>query len=399
MAVTRHRRWSWHAAGRREGQIILPAGSSVGRVRPAAPSCPPSLTMTPMTAATPANPRILVTGASGFIGSHLVRALRRRGAEVFCLVCDHDPASPLWRAGDASRVGIIDGRLERFEHIETAITQRRIDIVFHLGAQAIVGAARRDPLATFQANIQGTWNVLESCRTARHSPRCIIIASSDKAYGACPHLPAGEDAPLAGRYPYDASKACADLLAQSYATTYGLPIAIARCGNVFGPGDLNFSRIVPSAIRSLLAGRRPVIRSDGSPVRDYVYVDDVVEAFLALAAWRAEAGDVEADRCAFNFSTGRPMTVLEIVHRIRAATGREDLEPMIENTAIGEIPAQHLDSTRAREVLGWRAAWELEAALARTVRWYRHYFRRISATGAEPALARQLSALEHGGEA
>jgi len=354
--------------------------------------------MTPMTPAAPANLRVLVTGASGFIGSHLVRALLRRGAEVLCFVCDHDPRSPLWRSGDASRVGIIDGRLEQFELVKAAIIRRRIDVVFHLGAQAIVGAARRDPLTTFQTNIQGTWNVLESCRMARDRPRCIIIASSDKAYGACRDLPATEDTPLAGRYPYDASKACADLLAQSYAATYGLPVAIARCGNVFGPGDLNFSRIVPSAIRSLLAGRRPVIRSDGSPVRDYVYIDDVVEASLALARWRTEAGEVDVAGCAFNFSTGRPLTVLEMAHRLRAATGRGDLEPIIENTAIGEIPAQHLDSTRARDVLGWRAGHELDAALAKTVRWYRQYFRRFSAEGTEPALVRQNSGLEDGGE-
>lgn len=345
------------------------------------------------------NANTLVTGAGGFIGSHLVHALLDRGAAVFCFVCDHDPRSPLWLRGDAGRVHIIDGRLEHFDVVRAAIIQREIDTVFHLGAQTIVGAARRDPLTTFESNIRGTWNVLEACRIAHDLVERIVIASSDKAYGAGRSLPYIETTPLAGRYPYDVSKACADLLAQSYAATYGLPIAIARCGNVFGPGDVNFSRLVPSTVRSLLRGQRPVIRSDGSPLRDYLYIDDAIDAFLSLAGWLDETPEGDPVERGFNFGADRPLTVLEMVRRIRAAVDREDLEPIIVDTAACEITAQHLDSSRARTVLGWQSQHELDAALRATVRWYRRYLNSCGGAVMEPALSQPSSIIRDGDEA
>ncbi|MDY7109221.1 MAG: NAD-dependent epimerase/dehydratase family protein [Planctomycetota bacterium] len=342
------------------------------------------------------NANVLVTGADGFIGAHLVRALLDRGATVFAFVCDHDPRSPLRMSGDAARVHLIDGRLEQFELVRAAVSAREIDTIFHLGAQTIVGAARRDPLTTFRSNIHGTWNVLEACRLAGPRVERLIIASSDKAYGTCPDLPYTEHTPLAGRFPYDVSKACADLLAQSYAATYALPIAIARCGNVFGPGDVNFSRLVPSVLCALLRGRRPVIRSDGSPVRDYIYIDDAVDALLALARWLDESPAADPARCAFNFGADRPLTVLEMVHRIRIAAGREDLEPIIADTAVGEIDAQHLDSRRARDVLGWRRRHAVDAALRATVPWYRRHLNLPDAAAPEPASAPPSPPARHG---
>lgn len=314
--------------------------------------------------------RVLVTGGGGFIGGHLVHALVERGADVTCLICEHDDRAMLWRSGDADRVSLVDGRLECFDTVRTAVMTDDIDTVFHLGAQTIVGVARREPLDTFESNIRGTWNLLEACRRAGDAITSVVVASSDKAYGACADLPYTENTPLAGRFPYDVSKSCADLIAQSYAATWNLPVAIARCGNVFGPGDLEWSRIVPGTIRSLLASQRPVIRSDGTPLRDYLYVEDVVNAYLLLAV-RTRSGDRDPARCVFNFGTGRPRTVLDITRRIQEAIGRVDLEPIVENTARCEIPAQHLDSTRAREELGWSARVTLEDGLERTVAWYR----------------------------
>ena len=328
--------------------------------------------------------RVLVTGAGGFIGAHLVRALVDGGAVVHAFLADHDPGSPLALAGDLARVHVVSGRLERFALVKAAILEREVDTVFHLGAQTLVGVARRDPLGTFESNVRGTWHVLEACRMA--GVKRVVVASSDKAYGDAPRLPYTEDTPLAGRFPYDVSKACADLLAQSYAATYDLPVAIARCGNVYGPGDLNWSRIVPGTIRSLLRGEPPVIRSDGSPVRDYLAVEDTVAAYLALAGWLDDVAGAVPEQRSFNFSSGRPLTVLEMTRRVQAAAGREDLEPVVENTARAEIQAQHLDSARARRELGWRPVCDMDAALSRTAAWYRDYLE-----PAAPAPARTRS--------
>jgi len=320
--------------------------------------------------------RVLVTGATGFVGWRLTRALLDLGAEVVCFVRDHDPASPLWFTGDANRVSIVTGRLECMEHGRAAIVEREINLVFHLGAQAIVGVAANDPLGSVQSNVLGTANVLEACRLYGKAIKGIVIASSDKVYGEAERLPYTEDTALRAANPYDVSKCCADLLAQSYAATYDLPIAIARCGNIYGPGDLHWSRLIPGTLRSLLCGERPVIRSDGTLIRDYLYVDDAVTAYLALAEWVvSEPAALEGQR-AFNFSAREPMTVIQMVRLMQIACEREDLEPLILNEASGEIRAQELESTRAREVLGWQPISRVEQAMQTTAAWYREHLKR-----------------------
>lgn len=339
---------------------------------------------------------VLVTGATGMVGSRLVHRLLDLGAHVVCFVRDHDPASALWFSGDIDRVAVATGRLEVFEHIKAAIIEREVDTIFHLGAQAIVGVGQRDPLGTFESNIRGTYHVLETCRLYGQRIKRIVIASSDKAYGDCKSLPYTEETPLAARNPYDVSKSCADLIAQSYATTYGLPIAIARCGNIFGPGDVNWSRLVPGTIRSLLDGQRPVIRSDGTRVRDYLFVDDAVNAYLALAQWAANQppGSRRAAPAnpAFNFSSNQPLSVLEMTRMIQSACGRDDLEPIVQNNIQGEIAAQHLDSSRAQRELGWSIKTDTPSALRSAVQWYGHYLRRLDGHGAPLALPSQKRA-------
>jgi CDP-glucose 4,6-dehydratase len=310
------------------------------------------------------------------LGSQLVHRLLDLGANVICFVRDHDPASALWFSGDIDRVAIASGRLETFEQVKAAIFEREVDTIFHLGAQAIVGVARIDPLGTFESNIRGTCHILEACRLSGGRVRRVVIASSDKAYGECAALPYTEAMPLAARNPYDASKSCADMIAQSYAITYRLPIAIARCGNIFGPGDVNWSRLVPGTVRSLLNAQRPVIRSDGTLVRDYLFVDDAVSAYLALADWLETAPSLESDQRAFNFSSGVPLTVLEMTGLIQEACGRTDLQPQVQNSAQGEIRAQHLDWSRAHRELGWTPGHEVVDALRATVEWYRRYLAR-----------------------
>lgn len=309
-----------------------------------------------------------VTGATGMVGSWLVRDLIARGCRVVCLVRDWDPQSDLIRSGAIAATTVVEGRLEDVGTLERALCDHEVEVVFHLAAQAIVGTAVRNPLATFESNVRGTWNVLEACR--RHAARIhsIVAASSDKAYGDAAVLPYTEEMPVAGVYPYDASKSCADLVAASYAKTYGMPVVVSRCGNIYGGGDLNWSRIVPGTIRSLLRGERPVIRSDGRFTRDYVYVEDVVDGYIRLAERGADA-DVRGR--AYNLSCERPFTVLEITDAIRRLMGREDLEPVILDEVRTEIRDQYLDSTLAREQLGWRPRHSLDAGLQKTIAWYR----------------------------
>lgn len=312
--------------------------------------------------------RVLVTGATGIVGSWLVKALLTRGAHVVALIRDTDPQSELLRSGDIQRVSVVNGVLEDLWAVERAISLHEVDTVFHLGAQTLVGVAHRAPLSTFESNIRGTYNLLEACRLLHPLVRRIIVASSDKAYGTSPVLPYLETMPLAGQHPYEVSKSCTDLLAQSYHATYGLPVAIARCGNIYGGGDLNWSRLVPGTIRSLLAGERPVVRSDGTFRRDYIYVGDVVDAYIRLA----DALDDRAVRGeAFNFSLESPSTVLEMIESIQALMERADLQPDIRDEAVGEIRDQYLDAGKARAVLGWTPEWGLERGLAETIRWYR----------------------------
>lgn len=312
---------------------------------------------------------VLVTGGTGLLGGWLIEALLARGASVVCLVRDGVPQSRFHTDGIDRRVITCQGDVTDQATLERVIGEHEVRSVFHLAAQTIVGIANRNPVSTFQSNILGTWAVLEACR---RSPLVseVVVASSDKAYGEQVDLPYREDAPLQGRSPYDVSKSCADLLAQSYAATWATPVVVTRCGNFFGGGDLNWNRLIPGTIRSLLAGEPPLVRSDGTFVRDYVYVEDGAEAYIraaeALAANRDLAGR------AYNFSLERPLTVLQMVKLISEAT-RVALEPVILNEATNEIPAQYLDSTRARQELGWAPKVGLEEGLRRTVDWYRNH--------------------------
>ncbi len=321
-----------------------------------------------MSPASWAGRRVLVTGATGIVGSWLVRALLERGATVVALVVDRDPQSELVRSGDIDRVKVVYGALEDYAAVERAVGVWEVDAVVHLGAQTLVGPARRSPVPTFETNIRGTYNLLDVCRVHADVVKAVVVASSDKVYGTAVELPYTEDTPLRAQHPYDVSKACTDLLARTYAETYGLPVAIARCGNIYGGGDLNWSRIVPGTIQSLLRGERPVVRSDGQFVRDYLYVKDAASAYVALAE-ALFAGRLAGE--AFNFSGDARRTVLEVVADLQRLTGRTDLAPDIRNTARAEIREQWLSSEKAHRALGWRAAYTLEQGLAETLAWYR----------------------------
>ena len=314
--------------------------------------------------------RVFVTGATGMIGAWLVKDLLARGAHVVALVLDADPQSELYRSGDVSRISVVNGTLEDFRTLERAINAFETDTVFHLGAQAIVGVAHRAPLPTFETNIRGTWNLLEACRLHRDLVERVVIASSDKAYGAQPRLPYTEDMPVAGMHPYEVSKSAADLIARAYYHTYDLRVGIARCGNVFGGGDLNWSRIVPGTIRAFLRRERPVVRSDGSYVRDYFYVKDAARAYLRLAERLA---DPQVAGEAFNFSNESPMTVLDLVAVIQKLMDASHLEPDVRDVAEGEIHSQYLSAVKAREQLGWTPEFDLESGLRETIAWYRTF--------------------------
>jgi CDP-glucose 4,6-dehydratase len=312
----------------------------------------------------------LVTGASGLVGGWLVRRLLAEEASVVCLVRDWVPSSILLGGTELDRVVIVRGAVEDLAVVERTLGEYEIDTVFHLAAQTIVPIANRNPLSTFESNIRGTWTVLEACR---RSPKVhqIVVASSDKAYGAHATLPYDEDAPLRGVYPYDVSKSCSDLIAQSYAHSFQLPVVITRCGNFFGGGDLNWSRLVPGTIRSLIRHQRPVIRSDGTLERDYFYVEDGAAAYL-LAAERL-SDDRSLAGHAFNFSNEAPLTVMDLTRRIITLFG-SDLEPEVQGTATNEIPAQWLSASKARRLLGWSPGFSLEEGLRRTISWYETHF-------------------------
>ncbi len=314
--------------------------------------------------------RVFVTGATGIVGSWLVKRLLANGAYVVTLVRDWDPQTELVRSGDVLKASVVNGQLEDYATLERAINEHEIDTVFHLGAQPIVTTALRNPLPTFESNIRGSYNLLEACRVHRSLVTRVVVASSDKAYGDGPSLPYTEDMPVNGRHPYDVSKSCTDLLAMSYAATYGLPVSVARCGNIYGGGDLNWSRIVPGTIRSLWHGQRPVIRSNGQYTRDYIYVQDVVDAYLTLAE---RCGDANVRGEAFNFSPERALTVLEITKAIQRVMKRADLEPRILDEARAEIRDQVLDSSKAKERLAWSARYSLDAGLTETIAWYERF--------------------------
>lgn len=312
----------------------------------------------------------LVTGATGLVGSWLVRRLIEAGANVIGLVRDWVPQSELVRSCMIDQIKIVRGDVRDIGVLERVLGEYEINTVIHLAAQTIVTIANRNPLSTFETNIGGTWNVLEACR---RSPKVeqIIIASSDKAYGDQEKLPYDETAPLQGQHPYDVSKSCADLIAHTYAVSYGLPVAVTRCGNFYGGGDLNWNRIVPGTIRSVLRGQSPVIRSDGEYVRDYFYVEDGAAAYMLLAEKLAANPALRGE--AFNFSNELQITVKQLVSQILTIMN-SSLELDIRNEASNEIRHQYLSATKARELLNWAPLFTLETGLERTISWYTDYF-------------------------
>lgn len=310
--------------------------------------------------------RVFVTGGTGLLGSGVVERLVELGAEVTCLVRDWVHNSRLVTEGGLSKVNAVRGELEDGPLLLRALNEYEIDTVFHLGAQTIVGTAARSALSTFEANIRGTWLLLDACRQLSKVER-VVVASSDKAYGEHETLPYTEDAPLQGRFPYDVSKSCADLISISYHRSYDLPVAITRCGNLYGAGDLNFNRLIPGTIRSVYRSEAPIIRSDGTFIRDYFYVKDAVEAYLRLAE-RLPHEDFDGE--AFNFGTETPMSVVDMVQMILRLMGREDLQPQILGQATHEILRQYLDCEKARRLLDWKPLYTLEEGLRETIAWY-----------------------------
>jgi len=311
-----------------------------------------------------------VTGATGLVGGWLVKRLIEAGADVVCLVRDWVPQSEFVRARLIEQVKVVRGDVRDPALLERALGEYEIDTVIHLAAQTIVGIANCNPVSTFETNILGTWTLLEACRRSP-SVKQIVVASSDKAYGDQPQLPYDENTPLQGQHPYDVSKSCADLIAHTYAKTFGVPVVITRCGNFYGGGDLNWNRIVPGTIRSIYRGQRPVIRSDGSYIRDYFYVEDGAAAYTLLAEQLATRPKLKGE--AFNFSNQMQVTVLELVQRILALM-RSNLVPDVRNEATNEIRHQYLSAAKARERLSWRPLFTLDEGLQRTIEWYGKFF-------------------------
>ena len=310
-----------------------------------------------------------VTGATGLVGSWLVRRLVQAGAQVVCLLRDWVPQSELVRSRQIEQVTVVRGDIRERAVLERSLGEYEIDTVIHLAAQTIVPIANRNPLSTFETNIAGTWNLLEACRRSPQV-RQVVIASSDKAYGDQEILPYDENTPLRGQHPYDVSKSAADLIAQTYAVSYQLPVVVTRCGNFYGGGDLNWNRIVPGTIRSVIRGQAPVIRSDGNFVRDYFYVEDGAAAYMLLAEQLATYPELRGE--AFNFSYGNQLTVLELTRRILSLMG-SDLQPEIRNEAVNEIRKQYLNADKARQSLGWSPLFTLEDGLQKTIAWYRDF--------------------------
>lgn len=312
----------------------------------------------------------LVTGGTGLLGSWLVARLVDAGADVVCLVRDWIPQSELVRTRLIERVKVVRGDVRNRALLERVLAEHEIETVFHLAAQTIVGIANRNPMSTFETNVQGTWALLEACRR-NPTVKQIVIASSDKAYGDQETLPYDEQTPLQGQHPYDVSKSCADLIARTYAVTYDLPVVITRCGNFYGGGDLNWNRIVPGTIRSIIRRRRPIVRSDGSFVRDYFYVEDGSAAYMLLAEKLAGNPNLRGE--AYNFSNEIQITVLDLVQRLLTLTG-SSLKPDIRNEASNEIRQQYLSATKARTKLNWSPLFDLDSGLSRTIEWYKRFF-------------------------
>ncbi len=308
-----------------------------------------------------------MTGATGILGSWLVESLLDFGANVVGIVRDYVPHCRLKQ--ENMQIVQVSGRVEDIDVVERTLNEYEIQTVFHLAAQTIVGIANRDPLSTFESNIRGTYNLLEACRRVGNIEN-VVIASSDKAYGDQKNLPYDENFSLSGTHPYDVSKSCADLIAQTYYHTYNLPVCITRCGNFYGGGDLNFNRLIPGTIRSALNGEAPVIRSDGKHVRDFIYIKDAVSAYLLLSE-KMETLPIHGQ--AFNFSNEIQKTPLEIVDKILQLTNLEDLKPVVLGEASNEIPEQYLSAKKAREILGWTHHYSLDEGLKETIAWYKNF--------------------------
>lgn len=338
------------------------------------------------------NRPVFITGGAGLVGSALVDEMVTAGASVVVLIRDDVP-SPLqeWNPSMA-KVTRVHGKLEDQALMERILGEYDIATVFHLAAQAIVGVANRNPISTFESNLQGTWSLLEACR---RSPlvKEIVVASSDKAYGEQPKLPYTEDMPLLAKNPYDVSKACTDMIAQSYAYTFGTNVAISRCGNFFGEGDFNWSRIVPGTIRSIVRGEQPIIRSDGTLIRDYFYVRDGAIAYRVLAEHLMMKPEARGE--AFNFSTDKEVSVIDLTNMILRLMG-SDLTPVIQNNAPNEILRQNLSSAKARDVLGWTPRYTLEDGLEKTIAWYRNFLGGKAANVAEAVTKRNIEQHVHG---
>lgn len=310
-----------------------------------------------------------MTGATGLLGSWVVPELVRRGAEVVALVRDGAPRSILARDGWLDRVVTVRGSLSDDGLLRRAFAEYGIETAFHLGAQTLVGVAKVDPVGTLEANVRGTWLLLEAARQA--GVKQVLVASSDKAYGDSANLPYFEDHPLQGRFPYDVSKSCTDLITTMYARTFGLCACIVRCGNLFGGGDLNFSRLIPGVIRATVRNEPFLIRSDGKFVRDFLYVEDAADAYLALA--EKMAADPALAGEAFNFGLELRPTMLELTEKVLAMMGRSDLRPVVQNIASAEIREQYLDAGKARARLGWKPRHGMDEGLKRTIDWYRRF--------------------------
>ena len=317
------------------------------------------------------NLSVLVTGADGFIGSWVAKELVEQGADVFTIVRDIKKQSNLDVLWLRNNINIVHGDLVNFDVCNRVMKEYEIYSCFHIAAQAVVGTANISPLSTFESNIKGTWNILEAARLSRFIKR-IVVASSDKAYGIQNKLPYTEESPLLGLYPYDASKACADILARAYFKTYGLPIGVTRNANTYGGADLNFSRLIPGTIRSLLLNQQPIIRSDGTLERDYMYVKDAVNAYLTLAS-NLHRKDVQGD--AFNFGTCKPISVLNIYNKIIKLMGKK-IKPKVLGQAKNEIDMQYLSTQKAKKILKWQPKYNIDQGLKETVLWYNGFFRK-----------------------
>lgn len=311
---------------------------------------------------------VLITGATGMLGSEVTNQLLSSGANVTVIVRDRVHNSRLYLEGLHKKINIAFGDITDLEFVERVIGEYEVETVFHLAAQTQVKVGNASPISTFNSNIRGTWNVLEAVRLHRQRIRSLVVASSDKAYGDQKILPYNEETPLQGRHPYDVSKSCADLISQSYWHSFGLPISVTRCGNLFGPGDLNFNRIIPGTILSLMKNQAPIIRSDGSYIRNYFYIKDAATAYLSIS----ENADKTSEQ-AFNVGSEERFSVLDLVKIIIEIVGT-NIEPIIKNEASNEIKEQYLSIDKVKSVLGWRPKYSIREALKETFDWYKKYF-------------------------